>query len=206
MFHPLDLVSVRLVSFFLLYGVIIVTATVILTLYHRNEWASLMRGLKSLIISMHPYKEQSSFIDIIDEEEILPEEMQPLPPTSTESKMPTAQDIEALDELYSKLLEVREFVNGHEEEENLVDQILGFVRMLQAKVPIISPDEQFLATKVLRTAMAATPASFIRRMRREPQAMMAAAFFFVTVLVSQPLFPAMGTMVSLERRVLICPR
>jgi hypothetical protein len=161
-----------------------------------------MRGLKSLVSSMRPYKKQSSFVDIIEEEEIIPDEMQPLPPTSTESRLPTGQDIESLDDLHWKLLEVREYVTGHQEEENMMDQILDFVNMLQAKVPITSPHEQFLATKMIRTAMAATSAGFIRRVRREPEAMIAAAFFFVTVLTTQPVFPAMGTMVSFEKRVL----
>lgn len=163
---------------------------------HRNEWASLTRGFNALMSSMKPYQAQSSFIDIIQEEEIIPEEMQPLPPHSTESRLPAAEDIEALGGLRSKLLEVKEYVAGHRVEESMIDQYIEFVSMLQATVPIKSPEEQFLTTKMLRTAMAAVPVGLMNRMRREPEAMMAVAFFFVTVLVTQPMFPAMGTMVG----------
>lgn len=147
---------------------------------------------------MKPYQEQSSFIDFIQEEEIIPEEMQPLPPTSTESRLPTTEEIKALDDLWSKLLEVKTYVTGHQAEESMIDQYLEFVSMLQAMVPIKSPEEQFLATKMLRTAMAAVPAGLMNRVRREPEAMMAVVFFFVTVLLTQPMFPAMGTMVSMK--------
>lgn len=157
-----------------------------------------MLGLKTLISSMKPYKEHSVFIDIIDEEDIIPDELQPLPPASTESTLPTAQDVEALSELHSKLAEARDYVSGHQAEESMIDQMLDFVCMLQTIVPIKSPEEQFLATKLLRTAFAAVPPGFLQRVRRQPEPMMAATFFFVTVLVTQPMFPAMGAMVSLR--------
>jgi hypothetical protein len=160
-----------------------------------------MSGLRAVIASIQPYKERSTFIDIIEEEQIISDEMQPLPPTSNISKLPSAEDIEALDSLHAKLLEVREYVTGHQAEENLLDQILEFVTMLQAKVPIMSPHEQFTATKTVRTAMAAVPVAFMRRVRREPETMIAATYFFVTVLVTQPVFPAMGIMVCFARRI-----
>jgi hypothetical protein len=91
-----------------------------------------MSGLRAVIASIQPYKERSTFIDIIEEEQIISDEMQPLPPTSNISKLPSAEDIEALDSLRAKLLEVREYVTGYQAEENLLDQILEFVTMLQA--------------------------------------------------------------------------
>jgi hypothetical protein len=164
---------------------------------YRNEWSPLQSGLKALVRSAKPYKEKSCFIDLIEEDGIIPEEMQPLSPTSMQSKLPTEHDMEALNDLYVRLHDVRNYVGGHQQEEMFIDQLIEFVSMLQSKAPIASPQEQFEASKLVRTAMASVPVDFMRSVRRKPKTMIAVAYFFVTVLVVQPLFPAMGAMVSI---------
>jgi hypothetical protein len=169
----------------------------LLTVESRIEWSSLQSGLKALVHSAKPYKEKSCFIELIEEEGIIPEEMQPLSPTSTQSKPPTADDMEALNDLYVRLHDVRNYVGGNQQGQMFIDQLIEFVSMLQSKTPIASPQEQFEASKLVRTAMASIPADFMRGVRREPKTMIAVTYFFVAVLVVQPLFPAMGAMVSI---------
>lgn len=162
--------------------------------YDWNEWSSLMSGFNALVGSMQTYKAQSSFIDLIEEEAIIPVELQPLPLSCTETKPPTTDDIEALNDLYARLHDVRTYVNGHQVEAGFIGKIIDFITMLQLKSPIISPQEQFMASKWLRPAIISLPISIMQRLRRGPEAMIAAAYFHAAILVVQPFFPALGAM------------
>jgi hypothetical protein len=159
-----------------------------------------MSGLKALVGSMHTYTAQSSFIDLIEEEAIIPAELQPLPLSCTETKPPTTDDIEALHDLYPRLQEVRIYVKGHQVEAGFIGKIIDFITMLQLKSPMISPQEQFMASRWLRPAIISLPISIMQRLRREPQAMIAAAYFHVAILIVQPFFPALGAMASFPEK------
>jgi hypothetical protein len=156
-----------------------------------------MHGIKTIVASMQPYKDQSCFVDLIEEQAIIPERMQPLPPHTTEPSKPAIDDVEALTRLLLVLKDVRQYVlgSGNQDEADLVDTIVAFVNMLQSKILMTSTEEQFQASRMIRTAIVAVPAKFLRRVRKVPTTMIAAAYFFATTLVVQPLFPAMGAMV-----------
>jgi hypothetical protein len=156
-----------------------------------------MHGIKTIVASMQPYKEHSCFVDLIEEQAVIPKNMQPLPPHTTETSKPVTKDVEALTGLLLVLNDVKQYVSGsgNQDEADLVNTIVAFVNMLQNKIPMTSTEEQFQASRMIRTAIVAVPAKFLRRVRKVPTTMIAAAYFFATTLVVQPLFPAMGAMV-----------
>jgi hypothetical protein len=173
--------------------------------HHRKEWSSLSHGIRTIQATMTPYKENSAFINLIEEQDVIPDNLQPLPPTSTESPHPTHEDMSALDELLRHLEDVKHYIRGHEEEENLLDQIIKFAMMLKGKIPMTSTSEQFEASRMLRIALITVPNSLLSRIRREPRTIVVAAYFYTSALAVQPLFPAMGAMVFPPSFLLLSP-
>lgn len=145
---------------------------------------------------MEPYKERSCFINLIEERHVVPDELQPLPPTTTESEMPKMEDTAALLELIARLDEVSAYISGHEDEEKILEQITSFALMLQRKLPMTDTSEQFEASRMLRFACINLPSTLLKKVRREPRAIITAAYFFAAAMAVQPLFPAMGAMVG----------
>lgn len=144
---------------------------------------------------MRPYKENSCFVNLIEASEVVPGNLRPLPPLSTESKAPAEEHVNALKELIERLHEVKRFIEGHEEEEELLDRIIDFATMIQGKLPMTSTDEQFESSRMLRISIVTIPPKLLRRVRRDPPAIIVSAYFFTAALAVQPLFPAMGALV-----------
>lgn len=145
---------------------------------------------------MQPFAEKSHFVTLIEEQAVIPDELQPLPPTSEHSAKPHLDDINALTELTERLEDVKDYVVGHEEETGLIDQIIEFALMLRTKVPMTSTEEQFSSSRLLRVALVTIPVALLRRVRRDPLSIVVAAHFYAAALAVQPLFPAMGAMAS----------
>ncbi|CAG8958598.1 hypothetical protein HYFRA_00009915 [Hymenoscyphus fraxineus] len=147
----------------------VLASSIILTWYSTEwkEWSSLTHGIHAIQSTMQPYADRSHFVTLIEEQAIVPPELQPLPPTSEHSAEPNRNDIEALDELISRLGEVKIYVEGHEEELSLLDKILDFALMLKAKVPMTNTDEQYSSSRLLRVALVTIPVNLIRRVRRD---------------------------------------
>ncbi|RDL36205.1 Uncharacterized protein BP5553_06817 [Venustampulla echinocandica] len=171
-------------------------ASIILTWYlcGWQEWASLTHGIGVIQTTMRPYKENSCFVNLIEARDVVPEALQPLPPTSTESEEPAEEHVDALKELIVRLHDVKRYIEGHEEEQKLLDQIIGFAMMIESKLPMTSTHEQFESSKMLRMAIITVPPKLLQRVRRDPATIIVAAYFFAATLAVQPLFPAMGAM------------
>ncbi|KAH6671683.1 hypothetical protein B0J14DRAFT_78958 [Halenospora varia] len=174
----------------------VLAASIILSWYlcDWKEWSSLTHGIHTIEASMEPYKERSCFINLIEERHVVPDELQPLPPTTTESEMPKMEDTAALLELIARLEEVSAYISGHEDEEKILEQITSFALMLQRKLPMTDTSEQFEASRMLRFACINLPSTLLKKVRREPRAIITAAYFFAAAMAVQPLFPAMGAM------------
>jgi hypothetical protein len=146
---------------------------------------------------MQPYAERSAFLALIEEQAIIPEEMLPAPSTTTESRKPLPRDVTALDELIDRLKDVKIYLNPEDEaEEALLDQVLEFATMLKGKIPMISTDDQFESSRLLRVALVKVPVAMLQRIRINPRTIVVICYFYATALAVAPLFPAMGAMVS----------
>jgi hypothetical protein len=144
-----------------------------------------MHDIKTIVASMEPYIYHSCFIGLIEEQAVIPEDKQPYPPSCTETPSPSVEDIEALNELLAKLKDVKQHVSssGHQDEVDLINALVGFVYMLQSKIPMTGTEEQYRSSRVIRTAIVSVLPKFLRRVRREPTTMIAAAYYFATALV-----------------------
>jgi hypothetical protein len=147
---------------------------------------------------MQPFAERSVFLALIEEQAIIPEEMLPAPSTTTESRKPLPRDVAALDELIDRLQDVEIYLaaNEGEAEGALINQVLEFAKMLKGKIPMISTDDQFESSRVLRVALVKVPVEMLQRIRINPRTIVAISYFYATALAVAPLFPAMGAMVS----------
>lgn len=152
---------------------------------------------------MQPFAEKSHFVTLIEEQAVIPDDLQPLPPTSDHSSEPHLDDINAITELIERLGDVKDYVVGYEEETGLIDQILEFALMLRAKVPMTSTEDQFSSSRLLRVALVTIPVALLRRVRRDPLSIVVAAHFYAAALAVQPLFPAMGAMASFSATILV---
>jgi hypothetical protein len=168
----------------------------------RSEWCALKLGQYAICKQMYPFRERSSFRDMIEESMIIPEELYPLPPEVDESAAPSPLDIQSLDELLNQLEVAKVYCKGHKEELVCLDGLIDYIGQLKARYPMTSADEQFEMSYVVRFWWyegVMFPKSLLERVPREPTAMIVAAYFYAAIIVIPPFFPAMGPMVSYFR-------
>ncbi|KAL1983601.1 hypothetical protein VTN96DRAFT_10180 [Rasamsonia emersonii] len=155
-----------------------------------RSWASLQKGLSSVLDAMHPsWKEASELAHFLGGQRAF----RTLGVAMTPGYLGTASrfqdNLERIDGALADLHTTWERVQHNGEYSSKITDLLGFVQKLRNDLPIESPEKAFERLQPLRMWLFWLPTKMLRGGEADISALAVLAQFFGTALVLEPIFP-----------------
>ncbi|CRG89465.1 hypothetical protein PISL3812_06501 [Talaromyces islandicus] len=171
----------------------ILTASILLS-WQATDWASfasLQKGMSSVLDSMHPYwKETSDIAQFLEDQRALRSfnNMTFNPTYLSGATRYQGDDLERIDASIADLQMIQKLVQHIPEYYERIYELLTFVRQLRNDMPIQSPEKAFERLQPLRTWLFWLPTKMLRG-DKDLEALSILAQFYSTALALEPLFP-----------------
>jgi hypothetical protein len=146
---------------------------------------------RQVIDAMQPWKNESQFTDFIAEQSTFPT-APPSPIPNKKLSQPLKQDIDALQQAYTKLQTVENVLAEHSEDTQAISQLIGFIRGIRNVTPAHTAVQRFEMLNPLRTWLFWLPVMYLQQPRVSPYALVVMAYYYTVALVVEPIFPEVG--------------
>ncbi|KAI9711227.1 MAG: hypothetical protein M1820_002214 [Bogoriella megaspora] len=170
----------------------VVLAASLLLSWQANDWhgwSSLMTGIKTVIINMQPWKQESIFADYLMTQDLTSYQV-----LDHDSGTPVTQEMRqhhlaTLQSIYTSLQRLLPYVAGQEQLTSWTGQLQSYIQRLQSSSPAQTAEQQFGYLYVLRKWLLWVPPLLLGSQQRDFSSLLVLAYFYTTALALEPLFP-----------------
>ena len=152
-----------------------------------------MQGTLSVMDAMETWKNESLFVDFINDSRTFPT-APPSPALDHKSSPPAKEDLDAYQHTLQQLQSVEAYLK-HSKQETLTKSmglLINFLKGSRKVSPTYSVVQQFDRLRPLRTYLFWLPVEFLQKNGASPNALVAMAQYYMVSLLMERLFPEIG--------------
>jgi hypothetical protein len=158
-----------------------------------RSWTQLMQGTLSVMDAMEAWKNESLFVDFINDSRTFPT-APPSPALDHKSSQPAKEDLDAYQQTLQQLQTVEAYLK-HSKQEALTKSmglLISFLKGSRKVSPTYSVVQQFDRLRPLRTYLFWLPIEFLQKNGASPNALVTMAQYYMVSLLMERLFPEIG--------------
>jgi hypothetical protein len=153
-----------------------------------------MQGTLSVMDAMETWKNESLFVDFINDSRTFPT-APPSPALDHKSSQPAKEDLDAYQHTLQQLQSVEAYLK-HSKQEPLTKSmglLISFLKGSRKVSPTYSVVQQFDRLRPLRTYLFWLPIEMLQKNAASPNALLTMAQYYMVALLMERLFPEIGT-------------
>lgn len=158
-----------------------------------RSWTQLMQGTLSVMDAMETWKNESLFVDFINDSRTFPT-APPSPALDHKSSQPSQEDNDAYQRTLQQLQSVEAYLK-HSKQEPLTKSmglLISFLKGSRKVSLTYSVVQQFDRLRPLRTYLFWLPVEFLQKNGASPNALVAMAQYYMVALFMERVFPEIG--------------